>query len=85
MREFEGRHFPDQFLEKVSKTAQKQSFFFKFYPNNLKNQGTYHYRIFSLATVLVIKAVIPEGDVIKHTFKIKKVKYYQNWENITRK
>ena len=38
----------------------------------------------SLATSLIIIAVISEGQGIKHTFKTKYVKYYQNQERVTR-
>ena len=35
--------------------------------------------------VLVIKAVVPEGQLRKHTCKPKNVRHYQNQESVTRK
>ena len=59
-----------RFFEKLSKIVQKASLL-KFSHKILKNQGIFPSRNFSLATVLVISAVIPKGKVIKHTFKTK--------------
>ena len=71
-----------QVLEKVSKSLPKIEFFLKLCPTFLKLRRL-KIKNFQFCYTLGYCAVIPEGQMVKHTFETKNVRYYQSYESVT--